>query len=68
MSLSLYLDAKYRPEAAMGGDVSGLQTATTGSLSDRLTREHRMSLDEARQILNLKKEDAAERVLQVRAT
>lgn len=50
----------------MGGDVSGLQTATSGSLTDRLTREHRMTLDEARLILNLKKEDAGEKMLQVR--
>ena len=58
-------DVKHRPEAVMGGDVSGLQTATSGSLTDRLTREHRMTLDEARLILNLKKEDAGERMLQV---
>ena len=50
----------------MGGDVSGLRTATSGSLTDRLTREHRMTLDEARLILNLKKEDPAEKILQVR--
>jgi mitochondrial import inner membrane translocase subunit TIM16 len=59
-------DIKHRPEAAMGGDVSGMQTATSGSLTDRLTREHRMTLDEARLILNIKKEDAGERMLQVR--
>ncbi|KAI0093082.1 hypothetical protein BDY19DRAFT_406875 [Irpex rosettiformis] len=57
-------NAKSRPEAAMGGDVSGLQTATSGSLTDRLTREHRMTLDEARLILNLKKEDPAEKIIQ----
>ncbi|KAI0798710.1 hypothetical protein BC629DRAFT_243430 [Irpex lacteus] len=57
-------NAKYRPEAAMGGDVSGLRTATSGSLTDRLTREHRMTLDEARLILNVKKEDPAEKILQ----
>lgn len=50
----------------MGGDVSGLRTATSGSLTDRLTREHRMTLDEARLILNVKKEDPAEKILQVR--
>lgn len=58
------LDAKYRPEA-VSGDVAGMQTATSGSLTDRLTREHRMSMDEARLILNMKKEDSAERMLQV---
>ena len=59
------IDAKHRPEAAMGGDVSGLRTATSGSLTDRLTREHRMTLDEARLILNLKKEETADQMLQV---
>ena len=62
-----FTDAKYRPEAAMGSDVAGLRNATSGSLTDRLTREHRMTLDEARLILNVKKEDSAERMLQVRA-
>ncbi|KAI0339824.1 hypothetical protein BDW22DRAFT_1360845 [Trametopsis cervina] len=57
-------NAKHRPEAAMGGDVAGLRTATSGSVTDRLTREHRMTLDEARLILNLKKEDPAEKMLQ----
>lgn len=52
------------PEAG-GADAAGMQTATSGSLTDRLTREHRMTLDEARLILNLKKEDSAERMLQV---
>ena len=42
-----------------------MQTATSGSLTDRLTREHRMTVDEARLILNLKKEDSADKMLQV---
>ncbi|KAI0699573.1 hypothetical protein BC835DRAFT_539843 [Cytidiella melzeri] len=57
-------NAKHRPEAGMGGDVSGIRTATSGSLTDRLTREHRMTLDEARLILNVKKEDAPEKIIQ----
>ncbi|GJE94423.1 hypothetical protein PsYK624_105920 [Phanerochaete sordida] len=56
-------NAKYRPEA-LGGDVAGMQNATSGSLTDRLTREHRMTLDEARLILNVKKDEPAERILQ----
>ncbi|KAI0072666.1 protein transporter [Panus rudis PR-1116 ss-1] len=57
-------NAKYRPDAAAGGDVAGLRNATSGSITDKLTREHRMTLDEARLILNVKKEDPAEKILQ----
>lgn len=45
-----------------------MRTATSGSLTDRLTREHRMTLDEARLILNVKKEEPMERIMQVRCT
>ncbi|KAI0705048.1 protein transporter [Cerioporus squamosus] len=57
-------NAKYRPEGGAGGDVAGVGHATSGSLTDRLTREHRMTADEARLILNVKKEDSVERILQ----
>ncbi|KAH9942445.1 uncharacterized protein BXZ73DRAFT_88018 [Epithele typhae] len=57
-------DAKYRPPGASGGDVAGVGHATSGSLTDKLTREMRMTADEARLILNVKKEDSAEKVLQ----
>ncbi|RPD78810.1 hypothetical protein L226DRAFT_532114 [Lentinus tigrinus ALCF2SS1-7] len=57
-------NAKYRPTGAAGGDAAGVGHATSGSLTDRLTREHRMTADEARLILNVKKEDTAERILQ----
>ena len=43
-----------------------MRNATSGSLTDRLTREHRMTLDEARLILNVKKEEPMEGILQVR--
>ncbi|EKM54610.1 uncharacterized protein PHACADRAFT_197043 [Phanerochaete carnosa HHB-10118-sp] len=56
-------NAKYRPEA-ISGDVAGMRNATSGSFTDRLTREHLMTLDEARLILNAKKEDPMETVLQ----
>lgn len=59
------LDAKHRPDGVIGSDVTGMRGATSGSLTDRLTREHRMTLDEARLILNIRKEDPIERVLQV---
>lgn len=60
------VDAKYRPPGAGGADVAGVGNATSGSLTDRLTREHRMTADEARLILNVKKEDTVERIVQVR--
>ncbi|KAI0266708.1 Pam16-domain-containing protein [Gloeopeniophorella convolvens] len=57
-------NAKHRPQGATGGDIAGVGNATTGSLTDKLTREHRMTIDEAHLILNTKREDALERVLQ----
>ncbi|KAF7793961.1 hypothetical protein EIP86_005085 [Pleurotus ostreatoroseus] len=57
-------NAKHRPEGAIGSDVTGLRSATSGSLTDRLSREHRMTLDEARLILNVRKEDTVEKILQ----
>ena len=60
----LYVDAKQRPEA-LGSDVVGVGKATSGSLTDKLTREHRLTLDEAHLILNTKKEDSLEQVLAV---
>lgn len=59
------IDAKHRPQA-LGSDVAGVGNATSGSITDKLTRDHRMTLDEARLILNVKKEDQMERILQVR--
>ncbi|KAI0256029.1 hypothetical protein BJV78DRAFT_1168718 [Lactifluus subvellereus] len=57
-------NAKHRPQGAIDSDVAGVGNATTGSLTDKLTREHRMTLDEAHLILNAKREDGIERVLQ----
>ena len=48
-----------------GADISGIRNATSGSITDKLTREHRMTLDEARLILNVKKEEPLEKILQV---
>ena len=58
------IDAKHRPEG-LGSDVVGMGNATSSSLTDKLTREHRLTLDEAHMILNTKKEDALEQVLAV---
>ncbi|TDL26088.1 hypothetical protein BD410DRAFT_716659, partial [Rickenella mellea] len=55
-------NAKHRPQG-VAGDAAGVGHATTGSLTDRLTREHRMTLDEAHLILNLKRGEPVENVL-----
>jgi import inner membrane translocase subunit TIM16 len=61
----LRIDAKHRPQGAIGSDVAGVGNATTGSMTDKLTREHRMTLDEAHLILDTKPADGMERILQV---
>ena len=60
------VDAKHRPEG-LGSDVTGVGKATSGSLTDKLTREHRLTLDEAHLILNAKKEESLEQILAVSA-
>lgn len=59
-------DAQTRPQAALQSEAAGVGNATSGSLTDKLTREHRLTVDEARLILNLKKEDPLEHTLRVR--
>lgn len=58
-------DAKHTPQGAIGSDIAGVRNATSGSLTDKLTREHRMTLDEAHLILNLKQGETLENVLKV---
>ncbi|EIN11628.1 hypothetical protein PUNSTDRAFT_61904 [Punctularia strigosozonata HHB-11173 SS5] len=53
-------NAKHRPEGGLAGDAAGVSNATSGSITDKLTREHRMTLDEAQLILNLKRTDPLE--------
>lgn len=60
-----FVDAKHRPQVAGGSDIAGVGNATTGSLTDKLTREHRMTLDEAHLILNTKRTQTLEDVLRV---
>lgn len=50
----------------MGNDVAGVGNATSGSVTDNLTRQHRMTLDEAQLILNVKRSDDMEKILKVR--
>ncbi|KAG1766935.1 hypothetical protein EDD22DRAFT_331573 [Suillus occidentalis] len=56
-------NAKHTPQGAIGSDIAGVRNATSGSLTDKLTREHRMTLDEAHLILNLKQGESLENVL-----
>lgn len=49
----------------MGVDASGVGHANSGSPTDQLTRHHRMTLDEAQLILNVKKGDEIEKILKV---
>ncbi|ESK88456.1 mitochondrial import inner membrane translocase subunit tim16 [Moniliophthora roreri MCA 2997] len=57
-------NAKHRPQGAIvGGDVAGVANANTGSMTDQLTRQHRMTLDEAHLILNVKRGEEMEKVL-----
>lgn len=57
-------NAKHRPQGAIGSDVAGVGNATTGSVTDKLTRDHRMTLDEAHLILNTKRGAGLEQILQ----
>jgi mitochondrial import inner membrane translocase subunit TIM16 len=44
----------------------GVQNATSMSIADKLTREHKMTADEARLILNVGKENGVEAMMKVR--
>lgn len=59
------VDVKSTPEGAIAGDAAGVGNATSGSVTDQLTRQHRMTLDEAQLILNVKKDTPLEQVLKV---
>lgn len=64
-SLITLLDAKHTP-AGSSSDVAGVSNATSGSITDKLTREHRMTIDEAYLILNLKRGEPMEQIVKVR--
>ncbi|KAJ7262258.1 Pam16-domain-containing protein [Mycena haematopus] len=57
-------NAKQSPQGALGGDVSGVGNANSASRTDQLTRQHRMTLDEAHLILNLKHGEEMEKIMQ----
>ncbi|KAF8210150.1 Pam16-domain-containing protein [Mycena galopus ATCC 62051] len=56
-------NAKQSPQA-LGGDVSGVGNANSASRTDQLTRQHRMTLDEAHLILNVKNGEEIEKIMQ----
>jgi hypothetical protein len=58
-------DAKHSPQGLLGNEVAGVGNATSGSLTDQLTRQHRMTLDEAHLILNVKRGEDMAVVLKV---
>jgi hypothetical protein len=60
-------DARYKPEGG-GGEAAGMDNATTGSTTDQMTRTHRMTLDEAHLILNVKRGEIMEKVNEVSYT
>lgn len=55
-------NAKHRPQGGVG-DATGVTTARSGSVTDRLTREHLMTLDEAHLILNVKRGEPMEKII-----
>jgi hypothetical protein len=65
MLMTLVLDAKHTPQGVLGNEVTGIGNATSTSITDQLTRQHRMTLDEAHLILNVKRGDNMEIVLKV---
>ncbi|KAF5389378.1 hypothetical protein D9757_004329 [Collybiopsis confluens] len=45
-------NARSPAQGAVGSDVAGVGNANSGSITDQLTRQHRMTLDEAHLVLN----------------
>ncbi|KIY43999.1 hypothetical protein FISHEDRAFT_52234, partial [Fistulina hepatica ATCC 64428] len=56
-------NAKAKPTMAGGNDIEGVNNAKSGSITDKLTREHRMTVDEAQLILNVKRDANMEQIL-----
>lgn len=59
-------DARHSPQGMLGSDIAGLKDANSSSITDQLTRQHRMTLDEAHLILNVKRGESLEAVQKVR--
>jgi hypothetical protein len=58
-------DAKHSPQGGLGGDVGGVGNANSASRTDQLTRQHRMTLDEAHLILNVKHGEQMQKITEV---
>ncbi|KAG9099244.1 hypothetical protein FS749_001751 [Ceratobasidium sp. UAMH 11750] len=56
-------NARHRPPGAVEGEAAGLGNATSGSATDRATREHKMTVDEAQLILNVKPDASLEEIV-----
>ncbi|KAF8813577.1 protein transporter [Phlegmacium glaucopus] len=56
-------NAKHSPQSVMGSDAAGVGHATSDSPTDQLTRQHRMTLDEAQLILNVKRGDGMQQIM-----
>ncbi|KDN45190.1 hypothetical protein RSAG8_05105, partial [Rhizoctonia solani AG-8 WAC10335] len=56
-------NARHRPAGAAEGEAAGLGNATSGSLTDKLTRDHKMTIDEAQLILNIKRDAPLEEIV-----
>ena len=62
-SLPSVSDVKSTPEGGIAGGAAGVGNATSGSVTDQLTRQHRMTFDEASLILNVKKDADLQQVM-----
>ncbi|KAJ3868531.1 hypothetical protein EV359DRAFT_60540 [Lentinula novae-zelandiae] len=56
-------NARAPAAGSVGNDVAGVGNASSGSMTDQLTRQHRMTLDEAHLILNVKRGEEMDNVL-----
>ncbi|KAJ4468184.1 hypothetical protein J3R30DRAFT_1682557 [Lentinula aciculospora] len=56
-------NARAPTPGSLGNDVAGVGHASSSSITDQLTRQHRMTLDEAHLILNVKRGEEMENVL-----
>ncbi|KAH7339602.1 hypothetical protein B0J17DRAFT_655912 [Rhizoctonia solani] len=56
-------NAKHRPAGAAEGEAAGIGNATSGSLTDKITRDHKMTIDEAQLILNVKRDAPLEEIV-----
>ncbi|KIK67063.1 hypothetical protein GYMLUDRAFT_69258 [Collybiopsis luxurians FD-317 M1] len=56
-------NARAPAQGSVGSDVAGVGNANSGSITDQLTRQHRMTLDEAHLILNVRRGEEMETIL-----